>query len=346
MTYCPNSFTRYFLFAVCLVVSVPDASALSIEGARVPDRLASNASAAEDASRQDQSVEDLEKLGIDAFEQRKFKDAVRYLSAAKSADPKNPILAAALGQALISAGSPSEAVAPLNEALAADSGNVPVRLALAQTYQRLDQDGKVLNLLKADATASASPVWLFTLAFSEFRLGQLDDAEAIFRKLSKNEQMAAASSFFVGNCRFGQNDLNGALAWYDVAIQRGTNPQNPALNAYYYNQGLALFRLERYSEASTAFTASLRFDPRDPLPLYFLGRSLAETGQTQDSLSSFEQLVKDHPDFSPAYYQLGRLYSHDGRQEKAKEMFAKVKEMKNAEVREQQLLKGMKLGDH
>jgi tetratricopeptide (TPR) repeat protein len=210
----------------------------------------------------------LAERGVIAFQQGRFKDAVRYLSAARRADPANPLLAAGLGQALISAGDPTGAIAPLKDALSANPGDDSVRLALAQCYQRLDQDDKVVDLLKPQPSRpSPPPTWLFTLAFSQFRLKQYQDAEVIFRQLVPQPAMTAAASFFVANCRFGQNDLEGSLPWYEGAISAGNSPQNVALNAYYYNYGLALFRLEKYADASVAFLASttripgIRFRP-------------------------------------------------------------------------------------
>lgn len=290
-------------------------------------------------------ADQLAERGVVAFQQGKFKDAVRYLSAARKADPANPLLAAALGQALMSAGDAAGAIAPLKEALSANPDDDAVRLALAQSYQRLDQDDNVIDLLKPQSSRASPPSpWLFTLAFSRFRLHQYQEAEAIFRQLVPLPAMTAAASFFVANCRFGQNDLPGSLPWYEAAINAGNTPQNVALNAYFYNYGLALFRLGRYADASAAFLASTTRDPRDPLPPYFLGRSQTERGELQDAISIFNQLIQNHPDFSPAYYQLGRLFARAGDQVRSREMFAKVKQIKDAELREQQLLEGMELG--
>jgi predicted Zn-dependent protease len=291
------------------------------------------------------SADQLAEQGVVAFQEGKFKDAVRYLSAARKADPANPLLAAALGQALMSAGDPAGAIAPLKDALSANPNDDAVRLALAQSYQRLDRDDDVIDLLKPQSSlASPPPLRLFTLAFSQFRLHQYHDAEAVFRQLVPLPAMTAAASFFVANCRFGQNDLPGSLPWYEAAINAGNTPQNVALNAYYYNYGLALFRLGRYADASAAFLASTTRDPRDPLPPYFLGRSQTERGEVQDAISIFTQLIQNRPDFSPAYYQLGRLFARAGDQVRSREMFSKVKQIKDAEFREQQLLEGMELG--
>ena len=327
------------LWIMAIVISCGEVAA---QLKSIPTRL----SYSSDYSLQ-QSAEELEQKGITAFQQGRFADAARYFAAARRADPRNPVLAAALGQALMSAGDPARAVGPLRDALSAEPTNDAARLTLAQCYQRLNQDAKVLDLLKLPpANSSPSPLWLFTLAFSEFRMEQYQNAEAIFRRLVEYKPMEAAANFFVANCRFGQNDLEGSLPWYEAAIRKGDAPQNIALNAYYYDYGLALFRLGRYQDAGSAFLASATRDDRDPLPQYFLGRSQAERGETQNAISTLTHLIQDHPDFNPAYYQLGRLYSRGGDQVHAQEMFAKVKEIANAGVKEQRLLKGMETGTH
>jgi tetratricopeptide (TPR) repeat protein len=341
-----NSSLRCLLLtAVCIPHWILGESATAQRSSAAIHLSVLDGNAKEDQQPSEGPADTLAERGVVAFQQGKFKDAVRYLSAARKTDPANPLLAAALGQALMSAGEPASAIEPLKDALSANPGDDSVRLVLAQSYQRLDQDGKVVDLLKLESSqASPSPLWLFTLAFSQFRLEQYQEAEAIFRQLVSLPAMTAAASFFVANCRFGQNDLQGSLPWYEAAISVGNTPQNMALNAYYYNYGLALFRLGRYAEASAAFLASTTRDPRDPLPPYFLGRSQGERGELQDAISIFTRLIQKHPDFSPAYYQLGRLLARTGDQVHSREMFAKVKQIKDAELHEQQLLKGMELG--
>ncbi len=287
----------------------------------------------------------LEQQGIVSFEEGNFEDAVRYLSLAQKADPSNPVLAAALGQAYLSAKDPSHAIGPLTSALSVEPENEAVRLALAQSYQRLNRDDNVLQLLGHRAGERPhSPLYSFTLAFSEFRLGQYEKAETGFRQLLIAKNMEAAASFFIANCRFGQNDLEGSLSWYNSAIHLAESQRVIALNAYYYNYGLALFRLGKYVDANSAFRASADLDARDPLPPYFVGRSQVKSGQVQDAIATFTQLVQIHPDFSPAYYQMGILYSRGGDKRHAQAMFSKVKEIKNAELDEQRLLGTMKSG--
>ena len=70
-----------------------------------------------------------------------------------------------------------------------------------------------------------------------------------------------------------------------------------------------------------------------------------ESGKFQDAVATLERLIQDNPSFDAAYYQRGRLYSRADDSGHARKMFAKVREMKNAEIREQQLLERIKLGE-
>lgn len=292
-----------------------------------------------------QSALELEKQGIAALDAGDLQKAIRDFSQAQKLDPKNPELLAALGQAMLKAGDWSKATPPLEASLAEMPDHDEIRMSLAQCYQHLDQDSKVLQILDpGEPSHHRSPAWSFTLAFSLFRLGQYAKSEALFRQLLDAEGMRSAVSFFIANCRFGQGDLEGAVPWYQSAIRLASTPGTPALNAYYYDYGLALFRLRRFDQASAAFLEASNLNNSDPLAPYFLGRSQAETGQTQDAIEIFQKVVDAHPDFSPAYFQLGMLYRKTGASAQAQAMFAKVQQMKNAELEDERLQGKMQLG--
>lgn len=295
---------------------------------------------------QSRSAVDTKTLGVRALRTRRFDDAVRYLAEALSADPTAPELVESLTQALSSGGNPNLAVPILRSALSTDGSGNLIHFALAQCYQHLDQDDQAIQLLTESLSSGRpSPAWTFSLAFSLFREGQFVRAEDAFRSISDVEQMRPAVSFFIANCRFGEGDLTGSLQWYEAAIRSGTEAKIMALNAYYYNYGLALFRLERFEEASEAFFAASRLNQSDPLPPYFLGRSQAERGEKQDAIDIFLKLTQAHPEFSPAYYQLGILYKSAGDLDRAKKAFARVGEIKHAEMDDASLLKRLRIGD-
>jgi tetratricopeptide (TPR) repeat protein len=292
------------------------------------------------------SAAGLKKEGLAALSAGNYAGAIQSFAEALILDPADLELAQSLEKAIAESGRPEAAIPILEKALAARPDQDSIRLVLAQCYQHLDMDDKALQTLqRSDSALTRSPVWLFTSAFSLFRLGQYDKAEALFRQVMTVEEMRPAASFFIGNCHFGQHDLAGALPWYESAIRLGGKAQTPALNAYYYNYGLALFRLDRFADAGNAFFEASSLNPSDPLAPYFLGRSQADSGQTQDAIAIFEKVVQAHPDFSPAYYQLGVMYKRAGNETQAKAAFAKVGQIKKAEFEDQRLLGEMRLGN-
>ena len=92
------------------------------------------------------------------------------------------------------------------------------------------------------------------------------------------------------------------------------------------------------------FLEASNLNSTDPLAPYFLGRSQAENGQQRDAIEIFQKVIEAHPDFSPAFFQLGMLYRNSGDTSRARLMFAKVQQMKNAELEEERMLGKMQLG--
>ncbi len=289
-------------------------------------------------------VENLKQQAVSAAALNNYAEAARLLARALVRDPADGMLARSVEMITSKEGAAGAAEPILKNALVDRPAEDAIRLALAQCYQHLEQDENAIATLSAGtAKALSSPVWQFTKGFSLFRMGQYSQAEEIFHEILGTDQIGPAASFFIGNCRFGQGDLAGALPWYQSAVQSGESSQAAGLNAYYYNYGLALFRLERYQEASNAFFRATTLNSSDPLAPYFLGRSQAQSGEIEDALAILKKVADTHPDFGPAFLQLGMLYRRTGNQEQAKSAFARVGQIKAAELEEQRLLGQMRL---
>jgi tetratricopeptide (TPR) repeat protein len=291
------------------------------------------------------TASDLKKEGNIELNAKNYLGAIQLFTDAITLDPSDLALPSSLEEAITKSAKPEDAIPILQKALVTVKEQDSIRLILAQCYQHLDMDDKALQTLRDNYSASHSPVWLFTAAFSLFRLGQYDKAEALFRQVMSVREIRPAASFFIGNCYFGRRDLTAALPWYESAIQLAAKTQTLALNAYYYNYGLALYRLDRFADASNAFFSASSLNSSDPLAPYFLGRSQADVGQTQDAVAIFEKITKAHPDFSPAFYQLGVMYKRIGNEVLARAAFAKVGEIKKAELEDQRLLEEMQIGN-
>jgi Tfp pilus assembly protein PilF len=90
----------------------------------------------------------------------------------------------------------------------------------------------------------------------------------------------------------------------------------------------AILAIEQGNGSDTAMAARLFLKtkiPKFPVPLlaeqrFIDGFNHMAQGETLEAKRTFEELVKDYPDFEWAYGQLSVLYLQDGRNEKAKEM--------------------------
>jgi tetratricopeptide (TPR) repeat protein len=282
-----------------------------------------------------QTANDYSSAGMDLLQSKRFEEAIEPFQQALQLEPGNPYLAMALGQALLGSGKPRPAITHLETALRVLSQDAALRYTLAEAYQRVDDDKNALRVLSGTtpSTALTAP-WLFLQGFSLFRLGRLPEAAKIFEGLLHYDGMRAPAKFFLANCAYSENRLAEALPLYAEAIRLGNVPGNKALNAYFYNYGLALYRLERYAEAADSFRQSLERYSRDPLPALFLARCDAAQGHYQEAIDIDEQVVKEHPEFSAAVYQLARLHAQHGDPNRAKELFRKVAELKRGELRQ------------
>jgi len=222
---------------------------------------------------------------------------------------------------------------------AAGPADFNTRYAQAQSYQKADEDLKALAVLEgALPPPPLRDPWKLTQGFSLFRLGRLERAEKVFRELLGTPDFRAPANFFVANCIFARGRYAESLPYYEAAVTAGRVPGNRALNAYYYNQGLAFYQLRRFVEAAQAFRSSIQLYELDPLPWLFLGRSQTELGDFAAAIESYESAIRVRADFRLAYYQLARLHAEHGDKKRSDELFAKVSELRQQELEEEQLL--------
>ena len=58
-------------------------------------------------------------------------------------------------------------------------------------------------------------------------------------------------------------------------------------------------------------------NPNDPFLLYAIAVENQTRGNNKETQRIFTKLVKEHPDYLPAYYQLGQMLESKGKFEKA-----------------------------
>jgi tetratricopeptide (TPR) repeat protein len=110
-----------------------------------------------------------------------------------------------------------------------------------------------------------------------------------------------------------QTDLDAEKYSAAVGELRAAIAIHPEIRGAYYQLGFALFQLQSFKEAETAFTKELDFQPPDPYSLYYLGRIRADRGQREQSISFFEkslgaaEVLDVRQRLGSTYLALGRL---------------------------------------
>lgn len=67
----------------------------------------------------------------------------------------------------------------------------------------------------------------------------------------------------------------------------------------------------------------VRTRPDDTFARYALAMELSNSGDRAEAWQHFDYLLTRHPDYSPAYYQAGKLLAGQGQREEARRVLAK-----------------------
>ncbi len=129
---------------------------------------------------------------------------------------------------------------------------------------------------------------------------------------------------FSGKARYGLGRYDDALADFTRAKDGGD------LSAYFY-MGNTLFRLQRYAEAETAFSAALEIGKHRELVLFNIAQTLMAGNRFKDAETFFASLLSENPDHFQARSGLSRSFMEQGRFEKAMKILIPLEKQKGVE---------------
>lgn len=91
----------------------------------------------------------------------------------------------------------------------------------------------------------------------------------------------------------------------------------------YRNEGNLHLSQQNYHDATKAYKKALKQNPADTYSRLGFISALQGEEKWDDALSEVNTLIAEHPEFAPAYYNLGEIHQHLGDTEKAKTAYAK-----------------------
>ena len=92
-------------------------------------------------------------------------------------------------------------------------------------------------------------------------------------------------------------------------------PDQANLHHYF---GYALWKLDHWRQAQAEFEKAHKLEPKDPYTCYFLARIAASLGQTDRSISYYEEILRLGPAIYDTNQRLGQAYLDKGELEKAR----------------------------
>jgi tetratricopeptide (TPR) repeat protein len=159
-----------------------------------------------------------------------------------------------------------------------------VAYALDELWVRLDQSA---NLVQQIVTNLAVSTGNYPNVIEEHthHLNRINQAQALFYQ---GLQQAKSGNLFE------------AIASYDLAVEL-----QPDISEYWFNRGLTLFHLKRFTEAIASYNQAIELKPDYYKAWYKRGGTLGELGNFEEAIASFDQAIQIKPDEHEAWSSRG-----------------------------------------
>lgn len=271
-------------------------------------------------------------LGLSLFKSGDMRAALQAFEPLLKTEPNSPEalrLVTLIGLAHYRLGDYAASVPYLEQATAADPGNLPFRLMLAQSFLRSKQYRSVLDIYREILTINPDSPEADMLA-GEANDEMKNDGEAL-----AGFQAAVKADPAMPNVHFGfgylfWKGLNFAEAENEFRSELASNPEHPLALAYL---GDTEMRLNRSGEAAPYLEHAVRVRPSIAIAHLDLGIIYDGQGRKDDALRELKTVERLSPDAPSIHYRLGRLYKSMDREAEAKAEFDSTRNLQQAKMR-------------
>jgi tetratricopeptide (TPR) repeat protein len=200
-----------------------------------------------------------------------------------------------------------EALTLLAEGRRAAPGHVGLYLTAAQILaaEMEDFDAAERLLAEAEVVRPGAPMVAYARADLAFQRGDFGGAEAQFRSLTEEAEVASLARAGVARSLVAQARELMDRGRHDVALgllQQATTFDQSA--AAHLNQGLCYHVLGGAQEAYEQYSRAIELDPESPVVYFHLGRLMADCGQMEKAAAAFAQTLTVDPDYPDARHRL------------------------------------------
>lgn len=229
--------------------------------------------------------------------------------------PDLPEAQVTLGELLTATGRAAEAIPILKEAVKADGGSIPARLALSSALQRSgDVAGAVEQARRLVELRPTSPVAVNRLGICCFMASRYEDAASAFRKAIALDPDVPRAHLNLGAALLRLGRFDEARSALEETIRVEPVPQA------YSNLGVAQYLLGRYAEAASSFQRAVELAPNDHRWHVYLGDALSQLPERaadarrayQDALPLVRAALSVDPSDAVNVVLLGRCLARTG----------------------------------
>jgi tetratricopeptide (TPR) repeat protein len=252
-----------------------------------------------------------------AYEQRRYEQAVLDFGRAVTVCGDRTALLLALGQSQLLARQPADAVATLDRIRVGDPEYVQALKVRAKALYLLRRDPEAEETLKRAAERAPADAEIpYDLGRIYDQQGRQTQAADSLRRATALDPRSYKAWDNLGLVSEALGDAAQAQQYYLKAIAL-VYKDHPRYDVVYANFAELFIRLGNYQRAFDLAAEAAERNPDEPRNLFLAGKALVRLGRSDLSLRWFEQAIALNPDYPEPHYQLAQAYRKLGRADDA-----------------------------
>ncbi|HXE10522.1 MAG TPA: tetratricopeptide repeat protein [Bryobacteraceae bacterium] len=227
-----------------------------------------------------------------------------------------------LGVVLAHQGRFHEAIEIYRKALSIAPEALPVKIDLALAYYRLGAWNDAITAIRAVLQANPHDrrsLQLLAICYSES--GHFAEAAAVYRELLPSNDPSILIGLSAAYRNLGRTEDSDKL----LSDLLSTNPDAPEVH---FLLGLAEYARQDYERARISFGKALRLAPNRADSRFYLGATYFKQRQFDQAIDAWKLAAGADPQYFPAAFALGSLYSELGRYREAEPYLARSLSMR------------------
>jgi tetratricopeptide (TPR) repeat protein len=231
-----------------------------------------------------------------------YKVALDHYHEAERWNPGVPDLLRNIGVAAFRQNDYPEALRALSKVVAANPADNQARTLLGMAYYATDAYANAVHAIAPlGELAMHDPGLSYAWAASLSKLGEKKEAARVLDGIEKG-QLSTDTLMLVGQLWIDIGDYSRAVEVFHRALQI-----DAALPKAHFYAGLAQLRSDHFTDAAAEFKAELDLVPGDSDSEYDLGFAYLQQSQRELAADTFRTVIATHPENANAQYQLGKI---------------------------------------